>query len=87
MATETCSIASLIAGGPAHYRIRVAGALDPDWSDRLGGFSITSTGRFGEPTTTVLDGEVQDQGSLIGVLNTLYELHLPLLSVEGLDLS
>ncbi len=85
MATETSSIASLIAGEPVHYRIRVAGALDPHWSHRLGGLSITSTGRFDAPSTTVLEGELRDQGALLGVLNTLYELHLPMLSVESLD--
>jgi hypothetical protein len=33
---------------------------------------------------TTLVGEMEDQAALAGVLNTLYELHLPLLSVEFL---
>ncbi len=33
---------------------------------------------------TVLTGEFQDQAALTGVLNTLYDLGLPLLSVECL---
>ena len=70
-------------GDPAHYRIRVAGALGPEWSDRLGGMLIAATGRTGQPATTMLEGELRDQGALMGVLNTLYELHLPLLSVEA----
>jgi len=36
------------------------------------------------PVTTLV-GRVRDQAELIGVLNSLYELHLPLLSVELLD--
>jgi len=34
----------------------------------------------------MLSGELQDQAALVGVLNTLYDLGLPLLSVEWLDL-
>jgi hypothetical protein len=37
----------------------------------------------GSPATT-LEGEINDQSALAGVLNTLYELHLPVLSVEHL---
>jgi hypothetical protein len=33
---------------------------------------------------TLLQGELCDQGALLGVLNTLYGLHLPLLLVERL---
>jgi hypothetical protein len=34
------------------------------------------------PPLTTLTGELDDQASLAGVLRTLYELHLPVLSVE-----
>ena len=83
MTTQNSKDASLTAGQPAHYRIRVAGALGPDWSDRVNGMFITASGRVGEPSTTILEGDLRDQGALIGVLNTLYEMHLPLLSVES----
>ena len=33
----------------------------------------------------VLEGSVMDQTELIGVLNNLYEMHLPLVSVTFLD--
>ena len=33
---------------------------------------------------TVLVGELRDQGALLGVLATLYGLHMPLLLVERL---
>ena len=36
-------------------------------------------------TLATLVGRLQDQAELAGVLNTIYELHLPLLSVEYLD--
>ncbi len=67
------------------YRIRIEGSLDPSWSDRLGGLSITATGQAGRKTTTTLEGEMCDQGALIGVLNTLYELHLLLEAVETVE--
>ncbi len=66
------------------YRIQIGGSLDPRWSDRLGGLAITSTGQAGK-TTTILEGELLDQGALLGVLNALYELHLPLEAVETLS--
>ena len=34
---------------------------------------------------TVLVGRLRDQAALSGVLNILYELHLPVLSVECLE--
>jgi hypothetical protein len=34
---------------------------------------------------TILVGYLADQAALPGVLNALYELHLPLLSAENLD--
>ena len=34
---------------------------------------------------TILVGRLADQAALSGVLNILYELHLPLLTVENLD--
>ena len=69
---------------PASYRIRVRGELDESFSDRLGGLTITinSAGERG-PVTTLL-GRLADQAAVSGVLNALYELHLPVLSVERL---
>jgi len=66
----------------AVYLIRVAGSLDASWSDRLGGMTMSpETSDEGLPTTTLV-GELSDQASLAGVLNTLYELHCAVLLVE-----
>ena len=70
---------------PATYRIRVQGRLDDTWADRLGGMAITADTAADKPSVTILVGHLSDQAALSGVLNTLYELHLPLLSVENLD--
>ena len=70
---------------PATYHIRVQGILDVRWSDRLGGMAISSTGPESEAPVTSLSGRLLDQAALCGVLNTLYDLRLPLLSVECED--
>jgi hypothetical protein len=70
---------------PARYRIRVKGYLDPSWSDRLGGMSITTSGEGDEGSVSTLAGQLLDQAALMGVLDTLYNYyHCPLLSVEYL---
>jgi hypothetical protein len=69
---------------PATYRIRVKGHLDSGWSDRLGGLAITPVNWDEKPSVTTLYGQVVDQAALAGVLSALYNLHLPLLSVEYL---
>ncbi len=70
--------------GPAAYRICVQGRIPVRWSDRLEGMAITVETPGDGPSVTTLEGELSDQASLAGVLNTLYELHLPVLSVECL---
>ena len=67
------------------YRIRVQGFLDESWSERLGGLRITTSKIGDQKPVSVLVGQLRDQTELAGVLNTLYELHLTLLSVERLD--
>jgi len=67
---------------PGNYRIRVQGFLNESWSERLGGMNITINHREDRGTLATLVGRLQDQAELAGVLNTLYEMHLPLLSVE-----
>jgi hypothetical protein len=70
---------------PATYRIRVQGILTENWSDRLGGVTIATTGQSSEVPVTTLSGQLRDQAALCGVLNTLHDLRLPLLSVACED--
>ncbi len=71
--------------GPGRYRIRVHGSVSSDWAERLGGMiSSTAPGAGGQPET-LFEGRLRDQAALSGVLNTLYELHLPVLKVERLE--
>jgi hypothetical protein len=74
----------LLFDHPATYQISVQGRIDPTWSDRLEGMAIwLATVEVDSPVTT-LEGELIDQAALAGVLNALYELHLPVLSVNRL---
>jgi hypothetical protein len=66
---------------PVTYQINVQGSIDPAWSDRMAGMKIRNSLEQTKPPITVLDGEVSDQAALLGVLNSLYELHLPIISV------
>lgn len=66
---------------PAVCVIRVRGALSSDWSERMGGLRI-AVARAGPHTVTELTGRLLDQAALHGVLSTLYELGLPLVSLE-----
>ncbi|MCJ7755654.1 MAG: hypothetical protein MUP13_13925 [Thermoanaerobaculales bacterium] len=69
-------------GGPATYRIVVKGALDDHWSDRLAGMTISISESASGSSHTTLVGPLRDQAQLNGVLETLYDLHLPILRVE-----
>jgi hypothetical protein len=69
---------------PAMYRIGVQGRIPARWCDRLEGMTITEGSQEADAPVTTLLGELSDQAALAGVLNTLYELHLAVLSVERL---
>lgn len=66
----------------ATYRIKVQGYLDESRSEFLGGMTITTASQGDQGVVTTLEGRLKDQAEFSGVLNTLYELHLPVLLVE-----
>jgi hypothetical protein len=70
---------------PASYRIRVQGELENSWSERLGGMKVTVERFEYKKPVTVLNGPLRDQAALAGVLNTLYDARIAVLSVERLD--
>jgi len=65
-----------------NYQITVQGWLDDSWSDRLSGMHIDVKIPENKVPVAILDGTLRDQAELLGVLNSLYELRLPILSVE-----
>jgi hypothetical protein len=72
--------------GPATYRIQVQGVVDENWSEYYGGMTIQAKLEPDHPPVTTLTGQLLDQAALMGVLNRLYGLYLPLLSVECLSI-
>ena len=70
---------------PSTYEICVQGVLHAEWSSRLEGMTIvTRVHKDGVPVTTLI-GDLADQAALAGVLDHLYSLRLPVLSVMRLE--
>jgi hypothetical protein len=69
------------------YQISIQGFLNADWSDRLGGLRIVTVESAEGQAMTILTGMIVDQAALLGVLNTLYDMRYPLLSVKRLALT
>jgi hypothetical protein len=67
---------------PVACQIRVQGVLDQTWSDAMGGLTISLDTERGPHPVTTLTGELMDQAALAGVLDRLYNLLMPLISVE-----
>ena len=65
-----------MADGSSPYEIRVEGHLHHRWTSRFDGFVLTRA----SDGTTVLAGRT-DQAGLHGILRTLADLGLPLVSV------
>jgi hypothetical protein len=71
---------------PATYKIIVQGKIVQTFSDRLEGMTIQTGTLDKNNSLTTLEGELSDQAALAGVLNTLYELHLTVISVRRLKI-
>ncbi len=66
---------------PGRYEIRLKGHLDNRWADRFEGLSFSHA----SDGTTILSGPVVDQAALHGLLRTVRDLGLPLLSVMEVE--
>ncbi len=64
------------------YQITVSGNLDISWSSRLSGMQISLEKRVDGKEVYSLVGKLKDQAELIGIINTLYDLHLSLIEVK-----
>ena len=69
----------------AHYRIEVQGSMADSWADIFPGMQITTRGKTHQTIITALSGPVIDQSELVGVLNNLVEMHLPILLVKQIS--
>ena len=66
---------------PWRYRIEVQGQLGERWAHWFDDMHVTIE-PGAEPETTTLTGAMVDQAALLGVLQKLYTLGLPLLLVQ-----
>ena len=62
---------------PGWYEIRLEGHLSARWASRFDGMTLTTR----DDGTTVIEGRVVDQAALHGLLRTLGDLGLPLVSL------
>ncbi len=62
----------------AKVAIKVKGCLDEAWSEWFQGFAITHI----NGNETVLEGEVEDQPALYGIIGRLRDLGLSLVAVN-----
>ncbi len=63
---------------PRIYTIRVRGALHDRWATWFDGMTLTRLD-CGE---TIIEGRVQDQSELVGIINLIHSLNLTLISVN-----
>jgi hypothetical protein len=69
---------------PGTYRIRVQGALSEHWMEYFEEMEIMTEASPDGAQITVLTGCLTDQAAVQGVLQKLYNLGFPLISVEYL---
>lgn len=67
------------------YEIQVQGRIGERWAHWFDDMSVAVGGEAHRPITT-LTGPVADQAALLGLLQKLYTLGLPLLRVDRLPL-
>jgi hypothetical protein len=79
MNSETTENSSM--DSPAIYQIIIKGKLTDHWADWFNGTMISNEYNSEGKPHTVLTCKVRDQAELLGILNKLYSLNLPLLQV------
>jgi hypothetical protein len=63
-------------------RAQIEGRLAKSWADRFEVMQITTRKRADQSVVTCLIGRVMDQSKLIGMLDFLAEMHMPILGVR-----
>jgi hypothetical protein len=66
---------------PRVYQIKIKGHLGRHWVDRFDGLTIT----LEEDGNTLLTGPVIDQAALHGILRTVRDIGMSLLSVNSIE--
>lgn len=72
------------AGGMSRYRIHAQGRVAQVWFDAFEKMAITTAVGADGTCLTTLEGALPDQAALVGILNSLHDLHMILVGVERL---
>ena len=70
---------------PAIYCIKVQGVIDERYAGYFGDMVISTEKKAEGRISGMLTGSLKDQSELLGVLNALHNLHLPIVSIQTLD--
>ena len=70
---------------PASYRIDVHGVLDARWLGDYTDLRVEHIDAGSDGAVTRLTGELADQSALLGLLNLLNDLGVPLLALDCLS--
>ena len=70
---------------PTVFRICIQGVLDESWFEHFGAQSTSSEVDKAGNVVTVIISEPMDQGALVGLVNHLNALGIPLISVSQCD--
>ncbi len=71
--------------GSAMYEVRVQGQLDKSWITQMSVENVSVISDVEGGSITVLTATVRDQAELRGLLDRIYSLNLPLLSVRTIS--
>ena len=81
------SMTNLGMASKATYQITTKGKLGANWADWFNGTSISVEPRLEGKPHTILTCQVRDQSELLGILNRLNSLNMPLLKVKVVNSS
>lgn len=70
---------------PSNYCIKVQGVIDKHYAGYFGEMIISYEEKAEGRKTSKLTGSLKDQSELLGVLNALHNLRLPIISIQTLD--
>ncbi len=70
--------------GSAFYRITIQGKITQSFYDQLSPLEIKEKAE-GDYIVTILSLQIKDQAELSGILNSIYEHHKSIISIEAVD--
>ena len=69
-------------GSESLYRLKIQGKISDSWNDQIGPLKITQEVIKDGVHITTLIFNTRDQAELLGILNIIYEKHLPILDLS-----